>query len=339
MKTALVTGASGFIGGHLARRLLEHGYQVRCLVRHHSSRQRLEPLGVQFVYGDVTDRESLRAAVSGVEYVFHLAGLTCALRHADFIRINTQAAGLVAAACAENVAPPVLVSVSSIAAAGPTAPGALRREQDPPAPVSQYGRSKLGGEQQVSRWAAQVPTSIVRPGIVFGPYDPGMKSVVEAICRWRLHLSPGRHSPLLSFVEVEDLCRLLIDVAERGERLPADTNGQGQGVYFAVVHQEYRTYIQLGEILASQLIPTGRVRVVRVPGPLAWCVGACNEWMSYLRGRPNLLNRDKIREGTASSWACSGEKVQRHFGFAPRQPLDVQLRAAAEWYRRAGWVP
>ncbi len=337
MPTALVTGATGFIGGHLVRHLVQQGFQVRCLVRSFARCSRLEPLGVELVQGDLTDPSSVRRAIDDVDMVFNVAGLTCALSWQEMARVNVDGPGIVAEACAQCLRPPVHVLVSSLSAAGPSPLDGCRTEADPAQPISQYGRSKLGGEQRALEFADRVPTTILRPGIVFGPFDPGMQSVVQTIWRWRVHLNPGRHSPRLSLIHVDDLCSVLLAAAEKGERASL-AREPGHGVYFVVGHEQFPTYIELGQLLAAGLFDGGTVRVVRVPLMAARLIGWTNEWISQLRRRPDLLNRDKIREGTAPSWVCSGEKIRAQFAFRPSAPLENQLRTVARWYVAAGWV-
>src|SRR5205823_4142629 len=117
--------------------------------------------------GDVTEPDSLPAAVAGVDVVYNLAGLTKALRTSDQTRVNGSGVDHLAKLCAAQESPPVHVLVSSIAAGGPTPRGKLRYESDEPAPISNYGRSKREGEISAGRWANRVPTTIVRPGVVF----------------------------------------------------------------------------------------------------------------------------------------------------------------------------
>ncbi len=339
MSKVLVTGASGFIGGHLARHLRAGGRDVKCLVRASSRRDRLPANEFELVEGDVTDAECLRRAVADVDTVYHVAGLTCALKAQDLFRVNRDGTDNLARACAESSAPPTLLVVSSIAASGPAARDSMRREGDPPRPVSVYGESKLAGERIAVNWSERVPITIVRPGVVFGPYDFGMRPVIENLHRLRLHINPGLRSPRMSMIHVDDLCELMARAANSGERLSPDheSGEAGRGIYFGVVN-EYPTYAEMGRILGSGVIPGKWMLVLRVPHIAAWTIGASSELVGHLRRRAHLLNRDKVREGMVPSWACSGEKAAQGLRFQPALPLRERLLATGSWYREHGWV-
>ena len=118
---------------------------------------------------DLSDIEGLKKAVAGVDVVYHLAARTTALRARDLMRVNAIGTANLTRACAAQSSPPVMIHVSSVAAAGPSRRGQCRSESDPPAPVSNYGRSKRAGELCNAQWAHAVPTTIIRPGIIFGP--------------------------------------------------------------------------------------------------------------------------------------------------------------------------
>jgi dihydroflavonol-4-reductase len=339
MARILVTGASGFIGTHLVNALAARGDEVTCLVRKTSVVDRLRPLGVRLAYGEITDGESLAAAVGGQEIVFQLAGCLRALRVEQLYRVNQQGVARVARACAEQATPPVLVIVSSLAAMGPSRADRPRTASDPPAPVSNYGRSKLAGEQSVRQHAGRVPITIVRPPIVFGEGDPTTREIFAPIARFGVHLVPSYRDQRVSAIHADDLVNLLILAAERGKRLAAgvlDGPATAQGCYFAACEHD-PTYAELGR-MAGAALGLHRVWVVRT-GPLAvWSVAGVYQALSWLSRRPWYFDLDKAREARAGSWTCSTAAAREELGFSVAAPLAERLKQTVDWYRRNGWL-
>src|SRR5688500_834283 len=107
MANVLVTGASGFIGSHLAESLVHQGDRVRCLVRRSSPITRLQAIDVELVFGDVTDYAALQRGVQGMDVVYHVAGLTRAIRKSDLWEVNERGTANVAMACAQQETPPI----------------------------------------------------------------------------------------------------------------------------------------------------------------------------------------------------------------------------------------
>lgn len=339
MSRVLVTGGSGYVGGHLVERLVAEGQSVRCLVRGTSSRRLLQSLDVECVVGDLSDGASLRRALAGADTVYHVGGLTSAVRTADFSRINGGGTSAVLDACAARTSPPTVIYVSSIAAAGPARKGQPKREADAACPVSHYGRSKRQGELAALHCAARVPITIVRPGVVFGPRNRDLLPVFRAIRHLRTHAYPGFVAPPLSYIEVRDLARLLIAAADRGHRLPSRLEDQrrhpGRGIYFATAN-ETPNYAEFGRLIARAM-NISRCLIVPLSFPLPWVVAAISEGAMRFVGRSSLFNVDKIREAAEASWAFSGEAAFRDLQFQPSASLVEQLRQNAEWYEAADW--
>ena len=324
----LVTGASGFIGRHLVRRLIERGDKVSCLVRTTSCVDELRSAGAELITGDVTDQASIvRAlALSEAGIVFHLAGLTKALRTDDFLRVNAGGVESVTVACADLDDPPVLVVVSSLAAAGPCVNGQPRVESDVPTPVSSYGRSKLAGEQAAAKYAGEMPISIVRPPMVFGSGDRGMLEIFRSIARWGIHVVPGQGERHFSLIHVADLVEGLLLAAEKGERL--HHNGSpGQGIYFMAA-DESPTYVELGQAIATAL-GKKRATVIHLPRPLVKLFGLCGDTKGWILRRPGWVNSDKIVEALAGTWICSSAKARTHLGWSPAATLTDRLHETA----------
>lgn len=339
---ALVTGANGFIGRHLAERLLADGKRVRLLVRRPETVGELQALGAEVVVGGLDDVAALTSAAAGVETVYHLAAMTSALSVDEMLRANRDGAENVARACAAQPQKPLLVQVSSIAAAGPARRGELRRETDVPVPVSNYGRSKLAGEEAVARFAGELPVTIVRPGIVFGPRNREMLPMFRSIKYAHAHFIAGWRSPALSLIHVDDCVEVLLRAAAQGSRLPARAANplaqltSGAGVYFAAAG-EYPDYAELGRMMRT-LLKRPFAPIIPLLGPLAWMAAGANEQIARLRGRPDSFNFDKIREATAPSWACSAELAARDLSFSPPQPLQQRLQSTVDWYQQERWL-
>jgi len=337
LATVFVTGATGFIGGHLAEALAARGCDVRCLVRPTSRGRHLDRPGIVRVSGTLADPASYRHALAGCETVFHVGGLVAARSRADYLHTNGRGTRGLADACAALPTPPRLVYVSSLAAAGPPpAHRAFRDEDDAPAPVSIYGVSKRAGEIALERRAGRLPVTVVRPGIVFGPRDTKVAAVFRAIERTRLHVVVGWHTPRLSLIHVADLVGLLLRAAIDGERLPAAVapRHSPRGRYFACDDREHPTYGVLGAKVARGL---GRgLAVVPLPALPVYPVVAAVEWFWNLRGQASIISPDKLREATARSWAASAAKARRGLAFAPAATLDERLRETGDWFRSNG---
>ncbi len=330
---ALITGANGFIGEHLIRTLLAHGETVRAMVRREAARAPLEALGAEVVLGDVTRPETLPPAIAGVDVVFHLAGLVKALRAEELFRVNEAGARNIARACAQAANPPVLILVSSLAAAGPAPDGHPRTESDPVEPVSNYGRSKRAGEMAAADFSRDVPLTIVRPPVVFGEGDMNTCLLFQPIARHGVHAVPGLKPRKVSIIHADDLAEALWLAAGRATRVNRDRAGTA-GYYFVAGDQDPE-YVQLGRLIGDA-VGRPRVFVVRTPDWMGRCAGACSEVVSRLRGRPAIFNLDKMREAAAGSWVCSAERIRNELGFRVARPLGDRLRQTADWYASRG---
>lgn len=341
MGRVLVTGATGFIGSKLVERLVGRGDEVTCLVRSSSRREALEPLGVRFAVGDMRDPSAVRYAVQGNEIVYHLAGLVTAFRPRDLMQVNADAFRNMASACADCTTPPTLVSVSSLAAAGPSRLGRPLTESDPAAPVSHYGRAKRAAEQIAEQYADRVPITIVRPPIVFGEGDINMRNVFRSIFRWGVHVALGVARSQYSLIHVDDLVDALVLSAENGARLeprPDPTGAGGPRGYYFVAMDEQPTFAELG-LLIGQSLGRRSVRVLRSSGPVfLWSAAAIAETISRVRGEPYIFNFDKAREALAGHWTCSSQTIRRDLGYATPAPMFVRLRQTADWYRQKNWL-
>ncbi len=332
-----VTGGMSFIGRHVVERLVKLGDDVTCLVEPDRDITPLEAMGVRLRLGRVDDPQTFADLCQTAEVVYHLHGIDRAADGETLHRINAGGVAQVADACAAAERPPVLLLLSSLAAAGPSDAEIPLVESDPPRPVSDYGRSKLAGEQAAYARAGQVATTIVRPPVAFGEYDREMLEWFRLADRgWSL--SPGLSTQRLSLVYAADLAQLVVAAAERGQRLPGPDEPPvpGHGIYYA--GDDHRpTYSDLAQLIGEAL-GRSQVRVLPTPAPITFGIAAVAEAYARLKGQPAPLTIDRAREATAGSWMCSSRKARDALAMKWRIPLTRRLRETAEWYREQGWL-
>lgn len=326
----LVTGANGFIGPSVVERIRARGHQARALVLSGTDTAEMEALAAEVAPGDVTDGRSLRAAVEGCDAVVHLAGLTKALRARDFYRVNAGGTANVATACAGARPRPVLVFVSSLAAGGPSSPDRARREEDPPAPVSQYGRSKLEGEGALRALSGRLEATVVRPPITYGPRDRETLPPLFRMARLGLVLKCGFGQRRYSLVHVDDLAEGILAAAERGRRLGREGS---EGIYY-LSDGGVHGWEDVGRAVAEAIGRT--VLVLPVPQAMSHAVALGCALAAEVTRRPAFLAFDKMREIRQRAWTCAIDRAVRELGYAPRFPLRAGMRQAAEWFCARG---
>jgi nucleoside-diphosphate-sugar epimerase len=318
-----VTGGTGFVGAHLVRALQARGDRVTCLVRRPELAERLGWRDVRLVRGDLDDASALREGCHGAELVFHVAGKIVARNAIEFMATNRDGtANVLEAAQEHGVARFVLVS--SLAAAGPTTPGHPIDETRHPAPVTDYGRSKLAAEVLVR--AMPFPWTIVRPPVVYGEWDRGTLKIFQ-LARGPIAPVLGDGSQELSVIHAEDLARAL---------MAAGTSPAAEGrVYFAS-HSGVTTSRDL--MLACGRALGTKPRIIPIPSGLArgvlWTVGS----LAHLAGRATFLSADKANEYLAPAWTCRADALTRDTGWRTKIDLEPGLARTAAWYREMKWL-
>lgn len=321
----LVTGATGFVGSHVLDALARAGVRARALARSAEKAAALEARGVEVVRGSLADAAALDAAVAGVDAVLHLAAVTKARTAAEYLAAN--AAGTQALLDAMRRAQPRprrLVYLSSLAAVGPARDRPVTAD-DPPQPLTAYGRSKLEGERLCLAAAGEFEVIALRAPAVYGPRDRDMLTFFRMAAGGFVTVPAGPERRV-QLVHVADLAEAVL--------LGASRPGSG-GVYHIAEPRAYGWR----EVVALIARAVGRrVRVIPVPPWSVRAAATVSEWVNGMRGRASIFNRDKARELLAPGWLCETERAWLDLGFRARIPLDRGLEATAAWYRAEGWL-
>jgi len=319
-----VTGGTGFVGAHLVSALQARGDDVTCLVRSPAKAQALGWTGVRTVRGDLDDAGALTAGCADADVVYHVAGRIAARSLAEFLAANRDGTRRLRDAALRAARPPRLVLVSSRAAAGPNARGAPADESVPPAPVTDYGRSKLAAEEVVRSGAGA--WVIVRPPVVYGERDPETLKLFR-LARAGIGAVFGDGRQELSVIYAGDLAQALI---------AAGTHAATVGRTYYACHPAVLTARDLVLAIgrAAGNIPT----IVPVPGPLArgvlWAIGS----VAGLAGRATILTADKANEFLAPAWTCRSDRLTGDTGWRAATGLAEGLERAVTWYRRERWL-
>jgi nucleoside-diphosphate-sugar epimerase len=323
----LLTGASGFVGSHILDHLCARNIDTAVLLRPTSDRRFIEPhlSQVEVRSGSIADPASLNEALLGITEVIHCAGFTKARRSAEFYQVNhlgTQ--NLVRAVNARRDEVQRFVYVSSLAVNGPATAANPARESDPPRPVSDYGKSKLAGEQEVLEHCKTAFT-IVRPPAVYGPRDYGFLSMFKAVKSHILPLTSRRQS--LSLVYVKDLAQAILACLQ---------SAKAAGKIYYAASREIVTARQMAEQIAAQMhcwtVP------FPIPAALLWPVCLFGELRSKINGKPALLNLQKFAELRAAGWVCDSSRLSTEVGFECRTPLESGISETLQWYIGERWI-
>jgi dihydroflavonol-4-reductase len=323
---ALVTGASGFVGSAVTRKLAERGLAVRALVRRGSPREHLAGLDIEFVTGDLRDAASVRAAMAGARYVFHVAAdYRLWARDPNEIVENNMRSTRIVMEEAQREGVERIVYTSSVATLRTGPHGEIFDESlnmDEAQAIGAYKRSKLLAERVVVDMAVQgLPVVIVNPSTPVGPRDvkptPTGRLIVEAAAgRVPAFVDTG-----LNMVHVDDVAEghlLALERGRIGERYIL--GGQNAG---------------LADILAIVARQTGRKPPrIKLPRAAVYPVALAAEAVARRTGREPFITVDGLKM-SKNRMFFTAAKAERELGYKAR-PYAEGIRDAIDWFRQAG---
>ncbi len=335
MKSILITGAGGFIGGFLVEEALRRGYDTWAAVRSTTSREYLKDERIHFIELDYTDQDRLEETLRDYmgewgrwDYVVHNLGVTKSTNYLDFEQVNYgYLKALADAMRVTNMTPDVFLLMSSLSVMGPGDEQNYQpiKSNDVPLPNTYYGVSKLKAETYLQTLEG-FPFTIFRCTGVYGPRERDYYLMIKSIRRG-FDFSVGFKKQMLTFIYVKDLADAVMDALDKGPLHRAYFISENQGY----TQQEFR------KIVCDEL---GKKFVIPVTCPL-WVVKrvcAIAEWIGKVTLKASTLNRDKYKILKQRNWLCDTSDARRDFGFNPQYSLREGIREAIAWYRQAGWL-
>ena len=325
----LITGATGFIGSYLIRKLVTEGNTCKCLVRPGSEYNIAGSDGIAIIPGDITKPETLTGIAEDMDCLLHLATLghmsNFSVTEKMFYDINVRGTvNMMREALRAGVNH--VVYCSTVAAMG-ICDEIPSTETTTCNPIHPYGRSKLQAEKEVLKMVNEnhLPAVITRFSMVYGPGDPRDILKLTRMAKKGLFPKVGKSLKLTPLIHVRDAVDGLLLAAEKG--VP--------GEIYLITNKQSEPFDRIREIIREAL--GLKKRALYVPEWAALASGALIEKIFTLVGKAPPVSRKNI-ESTLADRIFSVEKAVRELGFDPKIDPAQGLRETVQWYKEKGWV-
>lgn len=325
----LITGATGFLGPYLIKRLTANGQRCRCLVRHTSNTRELENLGVELIRGDITNPETLKGIAEGMDVLVHMATLghvnNYTVSQELFESINVQGTiNIMNEALKAGIKK--VVHCSTVAAMG-ICRDIPATEKSECIPHHAYGRSKLKAEHALLKMIAdqKLPATIIRFSMIYGPGDTRDMLKLARLAKKNLFPKIGNRPKLTPLIHAEDAVQGILLTAEKGR----------EGETYLITNPESIPFDSIRNIVEKGL---GIKRIpLYIPEWLGLTIAATCEKIFTLIGKAPPVSRKNI-ESTLADRVFSIAKAQKEIGFQPAIDPEKGLLETIAWYKKNGWV-
>lgn len=324
---AVVTGANGFVGSHLVDLLLEKGFSVRCIVRESSNLRWLEGKNIQLFKCGLFDKAGLAVALSGANYIFHVAGVVKSKTKEGYFKGNVESTKnlLEIALNNKNTLKRFLI-VSSQTVTGPAKDDKPVNEEDECRPLTTYGRSKLEQERMTLSYKDQIPITICRGPAIYGERDTEIFIYFQNFARG-LSTTIGFDKKILSLIHVIDLVS--------GLYLAAISEKAIGEIYF-ISSERFYSWDEVNSVTAKVL--SKKAIVIPVPHFIVYSIAAIAQFISMFSSKAATLNIEKAKDLVQHAWICDTSKAMRDFGFRQNISIEEGVRRTCEWYKKMKWI-
>jgi len=325
IKTVLVTGANGFIGARVCRLLAASGYAIRIICRETSDLTLLEDIPYSKFMADITSPETLELPIKGSNYIIHLAGLIKANTEADFMKVNQGGTvNLLNAVKNNNLDLKKFVLVSSAAGSG-VSYERPRKEDDPPEPLTPYGRSKLAGEEVTKQFRDLIPITIIRPPAVYGPGDKETFAFFNIVNKgFKPFLGGGRNR--IQMVHVDDLAEGIIKAME---------SDKSRGKTYFIAEDRAYSIREMLNIIAEVMGKKGIG--ISIPRLILKFLALLSELFHKLIGKVPMFSRPKVKE-LLGNWEFDLTGAREDLEYESKIDFKSGAMMTIDWYREKRWL-
>lgn len=328
-KKVLITGATGFTGRVLTKKLADAGAEIRVIARESSRIDDLADYPIEWFRGDIADAELAKQAADGVEYIFHIAAAFREVKatEEDYRKIHLYSTQNLARAVQGQPQFKRFVHTSTVGVHGHIPGDDLANEDYRFAPGDEYQGTKLEGEEWIHQFGKEtgLPYTVIRPAAIYGPGDRRLLKLFK-MANKGYFLFFGKGKGMYHLIHVDDLTNIMLKAA-------IDDAAMGQA--FIAGADEPIRMIDIGKSIGRAL---GKdVRIIRLPiTPMFIAADICNAICTRLGIQPPLYRR-RVAFYTKDR-KFDNSKIRNVLHYQPKYGNDAGLAESARWYREHGWL-
>lgn len=324
---AVVTGANGFVGSHLVDLLLSKNFKVKCITRRSSNLKWLSGKDVEIIDCGLFDKEGLKRAFTGADYIFHVAGVVKSKTPEGYFQGNVETTRTILDAALEvkDTIKKILI-VSSQTACGPSLGGKLVNELSECNPITTYGKSKLEEEKLAKTYMDRLPITICRAPAVYGERDTEIFIFFQTFNKG-LMTTIGMKDKSISLIHVLDLVK--------GFYLAAINESSACRTYFISSEVLYN-WNEIGKVTSEVL--NKKVLKVKVPHLVVYTIAAVAQFFAAFSSKPATLNLEKARDLVQEAWTCDTSKAVAELGYRQEISIKDGIERTCGWYKDMKWL-